>query len=117
MMTRTLPAKAALIIGCIFAAQPTPASETPEGCKGMGTLRSQNSDTPANMRFVNQRDAAIRTFWLDFDGAARFYAQIDPGDTLLQPTYLTHPWIIMDQAGKCTGPYMPRKGLRVVVIR
>jgi von Hippel-Lindau disease tumor supressor len=109
--------KVVLAIGIFTAGSPTAASTISGGCNNFGKLRSKNSNTPAKIRFVNERDETIRIFWLDFGGAMRFYAEIEPGARLLQPTYLTHPWIILDNTGNCTGPFMPRQNLRVVVIQ
>jgi von Hippel-Lindau disease tumor supressor len=109
--------KIVLVIGIVVAGSPAIASTISVGCNNFGKLRSKNSNTPTKIRFVNERDETVRIFWLDFGGAMRFYAEVEAGATLLQPTYLTHPWIILDNTGNCTGPFMPRPSLRVVTIQ
>jgi hypothetical protein len=110
-------AKATLAIAMIASVFPVLADAAPLGCKKLNGLRSKNSDTPSTIRFLNARDRMIRTYWLDFGGVQRFYAEIEPGGFYVQPTYLTHPWIILDEAGNCNGPYMPRQGGREIVVR
>src|SRR5205085_7544171 len=46
-------------------------------------------------------DQQLQLFWLDFKGARVFYQQVPPLKTINQPTFLTHPWIVADQAGTC----------------
>jgi VHL beta domain len=109
--------KVAFVFAVVVVTQPVCADAALPGCKGLNGLRSQNSDTPTTIRFKNARGQTIRTYWLDFGGVQRFYTTIEPGEIFVQPTYLTHPWIILDEAGNCIGPFMPRKGLREITIR
>lgn len=61
-------------------------------------LRSINSDTSTQIEFVNQRGDAVRVHWLDYQGSRTFYTQLDPGMSYIQPTYVSHPWIVTDTA-------------------
>jgi VHL beta domain len=92
-------------------------TDFPSQCIQKIGLKSFNSDTPARMVFINDSSRAIETYWIDFGGNPIFYASIGSGETLVQPTYLTHPWIIVDRTGQCIGTYMPKRGIRNITVR
>lgn len=50
----------------------------------------------SKIRFINARSRSVRLIWLAFDGSARTYAVIDPGQEIVQPTYVAHRWLVED---------------------
>jgi len=70
-------------------------------------LRSLSGTTSTTMTFVNDTTEAVRLFWLDYQGKRIFYSEIPAGRTAVQPTYLTHPWVVANQNGDCLRVYMP----------
>ena len=59
------------------------------------TAKSLNDDKTAYITFVNNLSFAVDLYWIDFDGNRVFYATIGPVGALAQPTYITHPWLIV----------------------
>ena len=49
--------------------------------------------------FINARRAPVRLNWIGFDGVAKFYALIPPGGEMLQPTFVSHRWLITRENG------------------
>jgi hypothetical protein len=48
----------------------------------------------SEIQFVNARTRPVRLNWIAFDGTARLYAVLQPGEELLQPTFVSHRWLI-----------------------
>lgn len=60
---------------------------------------SINSDISTSIEFVNLSDEKIVVYWLDYDGVRQPYGELAPGQSYVQPTHLTHPWLITDAGG------------------
>ena len=69
-------------------------------------LRSQNSDSPTNIRFTNATCETVSLYWLDFEGNRVFYGDIPAGQTYVQNTFLTHPWVVSTATGD-VGLFVP----------
>jgi hypothetical protein len=65
---------------------------------GTLALRSQTGDTPTSIVFMNESGRELAIYWVNYAGQPVFYRFLDPGDFYVQQTYLTHPWMIYDQA-------------------
>lgn len=87
------------------AAQEQEAEEL--ACSEATGLKSQNSDKPVKLRFVNESAGTIIIQWIDFNGALKEYAQLQPGKELIQDTFMTHPWIAAYQEGSCRQLFRP----------
>src|SRR5271165_87321 len=59
-------------------------------------LISENGDTPTSIEFVNDYSGAVTVNWIDYSGTIEFYMTLSPGQSYVQPTFVTHPWIIYD---------------------
>jgi hypothetical protein len=65
---------------------------------GTLALRSQTGDMPTSIVFMNEYGRELAVYWVNYAGQLVFYRILDPGDFYVQQTYLTHPWIVYDQA-------------------
>jgi hypothetical protein len=92
-----------------------PAEERP--CRDARNIRSENSNQPAKLRFVNESDAAIVIQWIDFNGSLKEYAVLQPGAELTQDTFLTHPWIAAYMEGSCRQLFLPGAGVTIARLR
>ncbi len=94
----------------------------PLPCSLEGTSTSLNSETPVNVTFNNglgEGDDPVSVFWLNFSGLREFpfegggigvpYAVLNPGQSIVQPTYVTHPWILTTpgEPETCYGIFLP----------
>jgi hypothetical protein len=86
------------------SAAPSSPSATPApdaSCAGEGSLRSENGDTPTDLEFVNRTGITVQTLWLNYEGARVFYREVPEGSSYVQPTFVTHPWVVADLEGTC----------------
>jgi len=71
-------------------------------------LTSIDADTPSNILFTNQSAAIRLVYWLDYAGEWQLYATLQPAETFLVDTFLTHPWAIAGETEKCIQVYLPK---------
>lgn len=81
-------------------------------CSGFGKVKSQNSNTPVTVTFVNKSGEYRSVMWIDFKGSPVSYANLDPGKSYTINTYVTHPWMFTDGPGNCVEMFMPRAGVK-----
>jgi VHL beta domain len=93
------------------AANLPPAQEVT--CAKATKVRSELSKEPATIRFINQSDATLIIQWIDFKGAPKEYAELQPGAELTQETFVTHPWIAAYQEGSCRQLFLPADGASI----
>jgi len=75
-------------------------------CQQESSVKSVTGDTKFNLTFVNNTAETVQTLWLNYQGGRVFYRQIPAGTSYVQPTFITHPWIVADLAGKCLTMYV-----------
>ncbi|KAI0557143.1 hypothetical protein FGB62_336g026 [Gracilaria domingensis] len=59
-------------------------------------LHSIDSKTETFLMFSNDSDSVVDLWWVDYYGREVYYASISPGTTHMQPSYVTHPWVIRE---------------------
>ncbi|XP_003493531.1 von Hippel-Lindau disease tumor suppressor [Bombus impatiens] len=60
-------------------------------------LRSINNVYVSLVRFINKTMHNVVLYWIDYQGRAVSYGVLSPGDCLDIDTFVTHPWIFVDQ--------------------
>jgi hypothetical protein len=61
------------------------------------TFMSLNDDSQAEIDFINVSSVPVDVYWIDFSGDRVLYrSDLLPGQSYDQPTYLTHPWLIVE---------------------
>jgi hypothetical protein len=85
-------------------------------CPEEGTLASQKSNVESSLTLRNSLGQPVQLFWLDYDGRRRPYQSIGPGETYVQPTFFTHPWVVADLSGRCIAIYYGARSDRQIVI-
>jgi hypothetical protein len=76
-------------------------------CSVEASLRSVDYSTPTKVSFVNNTGGPVKTYWLDYQGIRKLYADLPPGQRYVQSTFLTHPWVVTNSAGKCISVFQP----------
>lgn len=84
------------------AAAPKPAAVR-SNCPVPGSLRSANSSTAVKITVANSSNRPLKIYWLDYQGGMKFYRDLTPGQSYVQATYVSHPWIAVDGSGRCAG--------------
>lgn len=85
-------------------------------CSNEAGLASIESQTSTEVTFLNDSDARVTVYWLDFDGHRKQYQVLAAGDSYRQQTYLTHPWIVAAADDRCIGLYLPRADRGVAIV-
>ncbi|XP_031774247.1 von Hippel-Lindau-like protein isoform X2 [Apis florea] len=65
--------------------------------EGEPLLRSINNVHRSFVKFVNRTLHNVVLYWIDYQGQAVSYGALSPGDCLDIDTFVTHPWIFVDQ--------------------
>ncbi|MEZ5872586.1 MAG: hypothetical protein R3D32_12230 [Nitratireductor sp.] len=105
--------------GLVQGTQPTqPQPSQPfdprwASCETLGSNRSQRSDIPVTMTFVNRSEGYRAVMWIGFDGQPVNYANLNPGEQFSVSTFVTHPWMFTDGPGNCLEMVMPQQGVKV----
>jgi hypothetical protein len=87
------------------------------GCAAESGLRAVDEKTMTEVTFFNQSPAPIRTYRLDGQGNRKFGAEIRPGDSYVQQTYVTHPWVVTKTTAKtCVAIFQPDAKSAIVVV-
>jgi hypothetical protein len=79
-------------------------------CGEEGTLASQKSNLEARLIFTNRMPFPVQLYWLDYNGRREPRLTLAPGETGVQPTFFTHPWLAADTSGRCLAIYYARRG-------
>ena len=80
-------------------------------------MKSQTGNRPVTLTFKNVSSEALSAYWLDYGGKRVFYRRLGGGESYVQPTYMTHPWVFVDASGKCHMVVLPDPGRSQVSVR
>jgi hypothetical protein len=61
--------------------------------------------------FNNVSDETVRVYWIDGFGNRNLYWTLAPGESYVQQTFLTHPWVITNLDNEGLAIYQPVEGL------
>ena len=107
----------------------TVAHADPEGelsalsCSLEGTIHSLNSESAVDVTFDNQLSGdQVKVYWLNGSGQREYpfegggigvpYMTLDPDQSYVQSTFVTHPWLVAipGEPEQCLGIFMPLSG-------
>lgn len=80
-------------------------------------LTSVASTTPAEIEFVNDACESVTLYWIDYNGVHQDYGTLQPGQTAIQGTYVTHPWFVVGRQSGSLAVFQPVPGRAVARIR
>jgi von Hippel-Lindau disease tumor supressor len=79
-------------------------------------LKSYDTQIDSTISFVNKGKKPVKVYWINYEGERMHYKTLDAGESYDQPTFLTHPWLIADEAGDARSIYYPDGQPRTVEI-
>jgi hypothetical protein len=81
-------------VAAVLCAVPARAQDaTSLDCRVAPTIQSVQSTTPTTLEFVNQTlGGTVIVSWIDFQGKEQTFGTLPPGQSVVQPTLLTHAW-------------------------
>jgi len=62
-------------------------------------LISFNGGSSTYVNFINRLTAPIKVYWVDHEGKRIHYADVKPGESYRQQTYVGHPWEVVTADG------------------
>jgi len=91
-------------------------------CRFESTLHSIESNVATSIQFTNNTAGSVNVYWINDQGQRVFYrggpfSPLAAGQSYVQGTFLTHPWIITDVAtNSCLGIWLPTESADIAVI-
>jgi hypothetical protein len=106
------------LIDSLFAWRiPPHGSQLPHSaCSIEPTLKSIEGTVPTSVQFNNQTAGNVNVSWIDYDGQRVFYNTVAPGQSYVQSTFLTHPWVVTDAINTCVGVWFPTESADTATI-
>ncbi|MBP6730949.1 MAG: hypothetical protein KA149_02755 [Chitinophagales bacterium] len=83
---------------------------TEKGCFDPGTVMSINSLNAIEITFTNNTKNNLSFFWIDYSAEEKFYKELEPGQSWVCPTFLTHPWMVRKADNSCATILIPKAG-------
>lgn len=109
--------------GVVSAASPVAAPRSAANfaeelsCSETSSLRSEKSETPARVTFVNTSGMYRSILWIDGKGGFKDFGGLNSGEQLTIDTFVTHPWMIATGPGDCLQIFRPVAGSSTVELR
>jgi VHL beta domain/Gram-negative bacterial TonB protein C-terminal len=73
------------------------------------------SAAPVSVAFVNVSSQPRLLFWIDFAGNRQPYGVLQPGQSGVLTSFVTHSWLVTDAAGACLGSLVLSGGGRFAI--
>jgi len=70
-------------------------------------LISTDTGVPVGFSLINNGAQTLRLYWIDREGVQQLYHEIRPGQTILQATLSTHPWLLESDDGAFATKFLP----------
>ena len=78
-------------------------------CRNRNKLRSLEGLLPTYVTFRNTSSGTVHVYWLDYSGMPVYYTSIAEGHYYRQQTYISHPWMVLDERQNCLQIVMPER--------
>jgi len=71
------------------------------------SMHSISGSFATTFTITNKSDKMVALYWLNYQGDRVLYGHLEPGQQLGQLTFLTHPWVVVDDEGKAIMLFLP----------
>jgi len=88
-----------------------------QSCSQERSLRSTDDAVRTDIEFVNESGSSKRVYWLTYTGERQLFTTLPTGWYQVIHTYVTHPWVVTDEAGTCIAIYATSAQPSTVTIR
>ena len=89
----------------------------PVSCDREAALRSLDTQVTATVTFINHTERPMKVYWLNYSGERELYLTLEANQTVVQQTFVNHPWVVTDSANQCVGIYLPLSGSDRAILR
>jgi hypothetical protein len=86
-------------------------------CRYEDGLKSLAGSHGTKLVFQNSSRSDISLFWLDYDGKRTFYYTLHQGAQFSLSTYISHPWVVVDEHGQCLELVLPGKSTATINVQ
>lgn len=80
---------------------PVDATTAMVGCGAVPGVRSLTATTSATYSLSNRSSESVTVDWIDYGGDRRFWFTLDPGASVTEDTFTSHPWLVTRSDGTC----------------
>jgi hypothetical protein len=87
------------------------------GCENEKQLRSINTNVATEVNFINKTNSVVKIYWINAEGQRQHFKDLNPQESFIQGTYVTHPWVVTDEKGACLGIFQPEPGRKDAIIK
>lgn len=87
-----------------------------QGAAAEGSLKALDSEQHSQVQFINNTDGAVSYYWLDYNGQRVPYGTVEAHARGSMSTFIGHPWLLTDSAGKVLGVWVPEYGHSRIVV-
>jgi enediyne biosynthesis protein E4 len=93
---------------CIFASSlfAVPVLK-PHSCSEESSLHSISGTVATSIEFQNKTSKTLKLFWINYQGKRELYQTLQPGQSNVQPTFVTHPWVVAEENNTCFSIFLP----------
>lgn len=93
-----------MLVGAMLPTILGSSAQAADACVPEGSpSESVEGVTHAPITFVNQTDIDVLVYWLNYSGEREFWFSLAPGESHFENTWLTHPWVVVDDTDRCLG--------------
>lgn len=78
-----------------------------QSCSQERSLRATATSVRTAIEFVNLTGSIKSLYWIGYNGERYLFSTMLNGWSYTFNTYLTHPWVVADDAGTCIALYLP----------
>ena len=87
-------------------------------CSAEPGLHSVDGRVTTSIQFNNQTQGPVNVYWINYSGQRVLYSALAAGQSYVQGTFLTHPWVVTDGGtGTCLGIWLPTELAGVATIQ
>ena len=86
-------------------------------CGYESSLKSVAGSISTTLVIQNARPTDISLFWINYGGEREFYYTVPAGAQYSLSTYISHPWVVVDEQGRCLELVLPGKSTAKVDVR
>jgi von Hippel-Lindau disease tumor supressor len=80
-------------------------------------IHSIDGNSSTAVEFVNNSKQTVKIYWLDYGGKRKLYKYLAVGESYIQQTYLTHPWLTTDIQDNALQLIFPDSHIKTVEIK
>ena len=79
----------------------------PLSCSQENSLHSISGTVRTSIEFQNETSKTLKIFWINYQGNRELFRSLGPAQSYVQPTFVTHPWVVTEANNSCFSIFVP----------